>query len=224
MKRTGIGGVVDSLLNLAARRQLRPSARTSLLCVLLFAVAAWGVHSVYNGGSLREVVEEVEHSVGIDTSPHKHKGTGAVSVTKSTDLSKPGGGVITEDESWKEGLGHAGQSPRPSGVAAGERTATRVNFASFRDGHWVNGVGTVRRVLGDDLVPPRHQRFILEDEFGNTVLVAHNIDQAARLQNLVPGDEVAFRGEYRVNAQGGVIHWTHPDSSRRRQGGWLYKK
>ena len=88
----------------------------------------------------------------------------------------------------------------------------------------MTGVGTVIRVLDDDVAPPRHQRFILEDEFGNTVLVAHNIDLAVRLQGLRAGDEVAFHGEYKANDRGGVVHWTHPDPQQRRQGGWLRKR
>ena len=111
-----------------------------------------------------------------------------------------------------------------AGEAAADGKARRVDFSVFRDGQWVTGVGTVRQVLPDDTLPPRHQRFILEDEFGNTVLVAHNIDQAERIHGLKAGDEIAFRGEYRTNDRGGVVHWTHPDSSGRRSGGWLRRR
>ena len=88
-------------------------------------------------------------------------------------------------------------------------------------GSQMSGVGVVRRVLADDTVGSRHQRFILELAEGRTVLVAHNIDLAPRLTSLDPGDTVAFHGEYETNAQGGVIHWTHRDPARRHVDGWL---
>jgi hypothetical protein len=85
----------------------------------------------------------------------------------------------------------------------------------------VSGVGVVRRVLPDDNEGSRHQRFILELRNGQTVLVSHNIDVAARLSSLDRGDTVEFFGEYEWNADGGVIHWTHHDPARRHVGGWL---
>ena len=96
-------------------------------------------------------------------------------------------------------------------------------FARFRSNSWVTGVGTVTRVLDDDLEPPCHQRFILADESGRTVLVANNIDGWERLADVHVGDVVAFKGEFISNPQGGVIHRTHPDKSRRKPGGWLKK-
>ena len=198
-------------------------AMTSLLFLLLGAVVTWCIDNVAGHGSFRDTVEGMRQATLDQRASRKSKGTGAVSVKKSTDLSKPGGGVISEDDSWKEGLEKADQGVAKDGAFAG-RQVSRIDFRNFRDGEWVTGVGTVRRVLDDDLIPPRHQRFILADEFGNTVLVAHNIDQAARILGLKAGDEVAFRGEYKINDRGGVIHWTHPDSSRRRQGGWLRRK
>jgi len=203
--------------------EIKMRKTTSLLALLLVAVVTWCIDSVSGHGSFRDTVEGMRHAAEEQLAQRhaRHKGTGAVSVKKATDLSKPGGGTISEDDSWKEGLRRSAAQERGAGL---ERHVYRTDFSAFRDSQWVTGVGTVRRVLDDDLDPPRHQRFILEDEFGNTVLVAHNIDQAVRLQGLKPGDEVAFRGEYKANDRGGVIHWTHPDSTRRRQGGWLRKR
>ena len=95
------------------------------------------------------------------------------------------------------------------------------NFSAFRNAEWVTGRGRVLTVLKDDLHPPRHQRFILIDGKGHTVLIAHNIDIASRLDNLKEGDVVEFKGEFRINDKGGVIHWTHRDPAGRRPGGWL---
>lgn len=96
-------------------------------------------------------------------------------------------------------------------------------FAEFCDKAWVTGTGTVTRVLADDRNPPCHQRFILSDDTGRTILIAHNIDEWKRLAGVKVGDAVAFKGEYVVNSEGGVVHWTHPDKSHRRPGGWLKK-
>ena len=94
-------------------------------------------------------------------------------------------------------------------------------FQDQQSGVEVEGAGTVVRLLSDDVEGGRHQRFILELASGQTVLVAHNIDVAPRLDGLEKGDEVAFRGVYEWNAQGGVVHWTHRDPSGEHAAGWL---
>jgi len=79
----------------------------------------------------------------------------------------------------------------------------------------------VTKVLGDDLHGSRHQRFILKLDDGRTLLIAHNIDLAPRINGLKLGDIVDFHGEYKWNSKGGVIHWTHHDPSHRHVAGWL---
>ena len=85
----------------------------------------------------------------------------------------------------------------------------------------VEGEGIVIKVLPDDIEKPRHQRFLLRLASGQTVLVAHNIDLAPRVDGLREGDEVAFKGEYEWNDKGGVVHQTHRDPAGRRIAGWL---
>lgn len=85
----------------------------------------------------------------------------------------------------------------------------------------VRGSGVVIRVLRDDNVGSRHQKFILKLESRQTLLVAHNIDLAPRVANLNVGDRIEFNGEYEWNSKGGVLHWTHHDPQGRHEGGWL---
>lgn len=85
----------------------------------------------------------------------------------------------------------------------------------------VQGQGTVLRILSDDNDGSRHQRFILKLNAGQSLLIAHNIDLAPRLNDLKKGDTVEFFGEYEWNSKGGVIHWTHNDPNHRHVDGWL---
>lgn len=85
----------------------------------------------------------------------------------------------------------------------------------------VRGRGEVVRLLSDDVDGSRHQRFIIRLESGHTLLIAHNIDLAPRVDALDTGDSVEFSGIYEWNSKGGVVHWTHHDPQDRRPGGWI---
>lgn len=85
----------------------------------------------------------------------------------------------------------------------------------------VQASGKVVALLKDDNEGSHHQKFILELSTGQTVLVAHNIDLAPRIQNIQKGDQVEFFGEYEYSEKGGVIHWTHHDPSNKHISGWL---
>ena len=113
-------------------------------------------------------------------------------------------------------------------LSAGSASATLADdnaigraFASGVSDIQVEGEGTVIRVLPDDVNGSRHQRFIVELESGQTLLITHNIDIAPRIDALAVGDSVRFTGEYIWNAKGGVIHWTHHDPRGRHVGGWV---
>ncbi len=88
----------------------------------------------------------------------------------------------------------------------------------------VQSSGQVKAILPDDNNGSRHQKFILELSTGQTILLAHNIDLASRIDHLQKGDYVEFFGEYEYSDQGGVIHWTHRDPQQQHADGWLKYK
>jgi hypothetical protein len=94
-------------------------------------------------------------------------------------------------------------------------------FAQQQHDVLLQGSGRVKALLKDDTQGARHQKFILLLDSGQTLLVAHNIDLAARVEHLSLGDRVQFKGDYEYSAQGGVIHWTHRDPQQRHADGWL---
>ena len=97
-------------------------------------------------------------------------------------------------------------------------------FKNQRSDVQVQGKGIVSRLLPDDNEGSRHQKFILKLSTGQTVLVAHNIDLAAKIADLKKGDSIEYFGEYEWNEKGGLLHWTHDDPAGRHEDGWLKHK
>lgn len=85
----------------------------------------------------------------------------------------------------------------------------------------VKGKGEVTRLLSDDTDGDQHQRFIVTLDSGQTLLVAHNIDIAGRIDVIATGNTIKFYGVYEWNKEGGVVHWTHHDPAGRHIDGWL---
>ena len=85
----------------------------------------------------------------------------------------------------------------------------------------VQGTGSIVKELADDNNGSRHQRILLKLPDGLSILIAHNIDLAPRVDNIQAGDSIEFKGEYAWNAKGGVVHWTHHDPDGRHPDGWL---
>lgn len=92
---------------------------------------------------------------------------------------------------------------------------------SRRSGGLLNTSGVVVRVLADDRDGSRHQRFIIREDSGETLLIAHNIDLAPRLEGLRVGDRVRIAGEFVWNPRGGTVHWTHHDPQGRHVPGYI---
>jgi len=120
--------------------------------------------------------------------------------------------------------GCAVSSPKNSDSAPADDSEIGRAFRSKTSNVQVEGEGTVERILDDDTVGSRHQRFIVRLASGQTLLVVHNIDIAPRVAGLKPEDSIRFYGEYVWNAQGGLIHWTHHDPEGRHVAGWIKYK
>mgnify|MGYP001544670439 CR=1 FL=1 len=94
-------------------------------------------------------------------------------------------------------------------------------FANHESHIQVQGQGIVMRLLAEDDSGSRHQKFIIRLASGQTLLIAHNIDLASRIDSLRVGDSIQFYGEYLWNEKGGLIHWTHRDPAGAHAAGWL---
>jgi len=113
--------------------------------------------------------------------------------------------------------------------AVGETVAASQNseqlladaYKTQRSDFQVQGTASVVKLLPDDNNGSRHQRFLVRLNSGQTLLIAHNISLAARIDDLKEGDNVEFYGEYEWNNKGGVIHWTHHDPNGRHVSGWI---
>ena len=79
----------------------------------------------------------------------------------------------------------------------------------------------MKKLLADDNKGSRHQKFLVTISDEQTLLFAHNIDLAPRLDALAVGDALSFRGEYVYNPKGGVMHWTHHDPQGGNKVGWI---
>lgn len=108
------------------------------------------------------------------------------------------------------------ESPR-----AGGADSVAAAFAAHARDVVVEDRGEVVKLLKDDREGRRHQRFLVRVAGGTTVLIAHNLELAPRVEPLAVGDEVAFRGVYVWNAKGGIVHWTHDDPDGRHPAGWV---
>lgn len=113
--------------------------------------------------------------------------------------------------------------PLSNGATFGEtdNSAIKKAFERKQSDIFVEGSGKVKKLLPDDNKGSRHQKFLVTITDQQTLLFAHNIDLAERIDDIAVGDVVTFRGEYVYNPKGGVMHWTHHDPKGAIQGGWI---
>ncbi|PHS71089.1 MAG: DNA-binding protein [Methylophaga sp.] len=112
-------------------------------------------------------------------------------------------------------------SPESANPASAQQSNIEQLIQQHKSNVQVKITAQVFKLLRDDLDGSRHQRFLIKLSGGETILIAHNIDLAPRLDELEKGDIVTLHGEYEWNEKGGVIHWTHHDPAGRHIGGWI---
>ena len=104
----------------------------------------------------------------------------------------------------------AGSAARPA-PAVGDEAAVADAWRRRREVEPVEVTARVVRLLGDDSIGVRHQRFRVQIRtMTATVMVSHNVDLAGRVP-VRAGDEIRVRGVYTWTRKGGVIRWTHRD-------------
>lgn len=109
---------------------------------------------------------------------------------------------------------------QPTSQSQNNKTTIQSAYRNRQSDVQIMQKGVVAKVLADDLVGSKHQKFILRFD-RLSILVAHNIDLAPKIFNIKKGDTVEFYGEYEWNEKGGVVHWTHKDPRKRHIDGWL---
>lgn len=141
-------------------------------------------------------------------------------------------GILALFEAYQEQKGGSKterQTPSETISADNKRLSHKVKntlqhaYKNHQSDIQIQGTGIVERVLPDDLEGSRHQKFILRVG-GKTILIAHNIDLAPRIDGLRKGDSIEYYGEYEWDQRGGVVHWTHKDPRGRHESGWLKHK
>jgi hypothetical protein len=113
--------------------------------------------------------------------------------------------------SQRERVPSAPPSSQSAGYPAARQPAAQQKFSERDDGKMILVSGVVDRTMSDDREGSQHQRFILRLASGQTLLVAHNIDLAPRVDGLARGEALTLAGQFEWNDRGGVVHWTHRD-------------
>ncbi len=112
-------------------------------------------------------------------------------------------------------------SALPSANASMDAGAITEAFGAQRNVPQVQGSGVVTKVLKDDAKGLKHQKFLLKVSDNITILIAHNIDLAPRIDDIHQGDVIKFKGEYIYTPKGGTVHWTHKDPRGHHEAGFL---
>ena len=116
------------------------------------------------------------------------------------------------------------QAPPPTATdiaPAGNDDPIVAAYEEQRSDVQVAGSGRVARILGDDSLGDRHQRFILRAALGtHRPHRAQHRPRASR-RALWRRRRRRVSRVYEWNDKGGVVHWTHHDPQGQHEPGWL---
>jgi Protein of unknown function (DUF3465) len=128
--------------------------------------------------------------------------------------------LLVACKQYETGNANVGE-PTIATQSQSDNSAVIQAFKNKKSDIFVEGAGIVKKLLADDNKGSRHQKFLVSISAEQTLLFAHNIDLAPRIETIQVGDNVQFRGEYVYNPKGGVLHWTHHDPQGGNKVGWI---
>jgi hypothetical protein len=135
--------------------------------------------------------------------------------------------VVALAAAWAGRHFHLGELTALAGEAGSQGTAATAvaerepDLTREASGSTLRVTGRVQRLLADDRDGSPHQRFIIVTDSGISLLIAHNIALAPRLEGLAIGAAVEVQGDYEWNDKGGLIHWTHKDPQGKHIAGYI---
>lgn len=203
-----------------------PIARLIGAIVVLLVAASLGIPVMSGGGGGPGTVPTAPS--GSSTTPNPQQSPSS-NDTRATSGDRPRADAAPSQPSTRDGAGRTpaprSPSPRPPTVEVADPLAELRELIERQvSGEMVTATAEVYRILSDDDDGSRHQRFLIavgrEGRRTLTVKVSHNFDLAPRVP-VEEGDIVTIRGQFEWNDLGGVLHWTHHDPDRRREGGWI---
>ena len=94
-------------------------------------------------------------------------------------------------------------------------------FLSHQTNRYIETEGRVFKLLHQDNEGTPHEKFIIKNDFTQTIMIIVNLDHDPFIPVEV-GDHVEIAGIYVYNDYGGLIHITHHDHLGDRPSGWIY--
>lgn len=106
-------------------------------------------------------------------------------------------------------------------VQSGENRKIVEAIKSRRSVHFVEGKAMkVVEILPDDTSGSQHQKFLVQVETGDTLLLVYNLDMCERVPVRV-GDSVGAGGMFIWTDRGALLHWLHRDPRKNRPDGYV---
>ena len=120
------------------------------------------------------------------------------------------------------------QLPFPTATNASEAKAPNTAFIrAYQErvsGLQLSVSGKITHVFPSPETGDQHQKFIVQLDAGQSVMVIHNRALGSAIDGLLEGETIEVFGEYQWDQGGGIIRRTHQDPASHRQAGWVKYK